>query len=469
MNITSFTKTNWIACATLAASSLLPTANIMADTAPTPEEQEAYAVGMLAYIYGYPMIVMEKSHLGMTATKTVDPTRFLAPQGVWASATQLAGPQMKNIQSTNNDTIYSWIWVDLSTEPFVYVKPATGDRFYTTQFVDAYTNNFAYVSSRTDGPAEKTVALVGPGWSGKLPAGIERLEAPTDKVFVILRLAVDGEADMANIKALQAKSEFKPLSNYLAKTDPKPAPAPTNPGYKGPLSDFEWIGDLIAKNRPPAEEAGLMGMFERIALSPDYGFQEDKLSDAQKKGLARAAKDGLAAIEAAAKNIGREVNGWQMPPVSDVFFGTDYMLRAVIAWQSVFQNTPIEAYYPALYTDATGAQLDGSSESYVLRFEKGNLPPVNAFWSITLYDLKNRLMVANSINRYSIGDRTKGLAYGSDGSLEIYIQKDDPGGKKSANWLPAPDAPFYLLMRTYLPKQAMLDGRYQPPAVKTAK
>ncbi|TPW28262.1 DUF1254 domain-containing protein [Martelella alba] len=448
----------------LAAAVLLVAADVSAQDAPSPEEQEAYSIGMQAFIYGYPMIVMEKSHLGMTATKTVDSSRFMAPQGVWASASELAGPDMKYIQSTNNDTIYSWIWADLSEEPYVFVKPATGDRFYTTQFVDAFTNNFAYVSTRTDGPGKKTVALVGPGFAGKLPDGIERLEAPTDKVFVILRYGVDGEADMPNIKALQDASTFMPLSNFVAGTKPSAAPAPAKPDYSGDLADFEWIGDLMAANRPPADEAGLMGMFRRIGLGPDHGFEEDKLSDEQKAGLARAARDGLAAIEAAAKGTGHEVNGWQMPPVSNVFFANDYMLRAVVAWQSVFQNTPDEAYYPALYTGSKGAQLDGSSNSYVLRFEKGDLPPVNAFWSITLYDLKDRLMVANPINRYSIGDRTKGLVTGADGSLEIYIQAGDPGGEKSANWLPAPKGPFYLLMRAYLPKKAMLDGRYHPPA-----
>lgn len=439
---------------------------LRAQGAPSPQEQEAYSIGMQAFIYGYPMIVAEKSHLGMTTTTTVDGIRFKAPQGVWAHATELAGPEMEDIQSTNNDTIYSWIWADLGKEPYVFVKPETGDRFYTTQFIDAFTNNFHYISLRTDGPAEKTVALVGPGWSGKLPAGIDRIEAPTNTVFVILRLGVDGKEDLPNIAALQARSNFKPLSNFLAGTEPGPAPPPRTPVYDGPLADFEWIGDLLAASRPPDSEAGLMGMFARIGLGPDHGFLEETLSENQKAGLARAATDGLAAIEAAATDIGREVNGWQLPPVSDKFFGTDYMLRAVIAWQSVFQNTPAEAYYPALFSDAAAAQLDGSSGSYVLRFEGDALPPVGAFWSVTLYDLERRLMVENPIDRYSIGDRTKGLVHGKDGSLEIHIQADDPGGERSANWLPAPKAPFYLLMRAYLPQPAMLDGRYELPPLR---
>lgn len=352
----------------------------LAQDAPSAQEQEAYAIGLQAYVYGFPMIVNETARTGMTATMEIDGVRFKAPRGVWAHATELAGPEMEDIQSTNNDTIYSWIWGDLSDEPYVYVKPDTGERFYTTQLIDGFTNNFAYVSQRTHGNGEQTIALVGPGWTGKLPAGIEVIKAPTNTFFAILRLAVDGETDMPNIRELQAASSFVPLSHYLAGTTPEIPEMEALPTYDGPLAAFEQIGDLLALSPPPAHEAGLKGMFTRIGLSPEYGFVADSLSEDQKSGLARAAVDGLAAIEAAAANIGREVNGWQLPPVADEFFGTDYMLRAVIAWQSVYQNTPIEAYYPALFTDADGDALDGSSGSYVLRFGEGGLPPVDAFW-----------------------------------------------------------------------------------------
>ena len=428
---------------------------------------DAYSIGVQAYIYGFPMIAAERARLGMTAVTEVDGVSGKAPQGIWGHGTQLAGPEMKDIQSTNNDTVYSWIWLDLEAEPYIFVKPETGERFYTTQFVDAFTNNFAYISTRTDGPAEKTVALVGPGWSGALPTGIERIEAPTDQVFVILRYGVSGDEDMPNIAALQAQSALKPLSHWRAGTEPEAGPPSQPPDYDGPLAAFEWIGDLLAENRPPANEAGLIGTFARIGLSPDHGFDASGLSEAEKAALGRAAEDGLAVIEAAVTDIGREVNGWQLPPVSDEFFGNDYMLRAVIGWQSVFQNTPAEAYYPALFNDADGVPLDGAEGRYVLRFEGDNLPPVDAFWSITLYDLENRLMVENEIKRYSIGDRTPGLVYDEDGSLEIMIQAEDPGGDASANWLPAPSAPFYLLMRAYLPQQAMLDGSYALPPVRT--
>lgn len=372
---------------------------------------------------------------------------------------------MEDIQSTNNDTIYSWIWGNLKEEPLIYVKPDTGDRFYTTQIIDAYSNNFAYVSQRTHGSPKQTVAIVGPGWAGKLPAGIEVIQSPTNTIFVILRLGVDGDADVPNTRKLQNASSLLPLSHHLAGTRPDTPEMETLPTYEGPLAAFAQIGDPMALNPPPTHEAGLLGMFSRIGLSADYGFVSADLSDEMKAALALSAKDGLAAIEAAATNIGNEVNGWQLPPIADEFFGTDYMLRAVIAWQSIFQQTPIEAYYPALYVDSDGKKLDGSKGSYTLRFEADNLPPVDAFWSISLYDLAKRLMVPNKISRYSIGDRTSGIAYDPDGSLEIHIQTDDPGGDQSSNWLPAPNEPFYLMFRAYQPQSKIISGRYEFPPV----
>jgi len=440
-----------------------------AQETPSPQENEAYAIGLTAFIYGYPMIVSEAARTGMTATAKIDGVRFKAPRGIWAHATELAGPEMEDIQSTNNDTIYSWIWADLAEEPYIYVKPDTGGRFYTTQIIDAFTNNFAYVSQRTHGNGEQTIALVGPDWTGKLPAGMEVIEAPTNTVFVIQRLGVDGEADMPEIRVLQSASSLLPLSHHLVGTIPAMPEPEEKATYQGPLAAFEQIGNLLALNHPPPYEAGLIGMFSRIGLSPDYGFVEKSLTDEQRAGLARAAADGMKAIEAAATSIGREVNGWQLPPVAEEFFGTDYMLRAVIAWQSVYQNTPVEAYYPALFNDSDGNALDGATGKYVLRFEGGALPRVDAFWSITLYDLERRLMVPNPIKRYSIGDRTDGIVFGEDGSLEITLQSEDPGGAASANWLPAPKAPFYLLMRAYRPQSAMLDGTYALPPVQKKK
>jgi hypothetical protein len=165
--------------------------------------------------------------------------------------------------------------------------------------------------------------------------------------------------------------------------------------------------------------------------------------------------------------MGSEVNGWQLAPVAAEYFGTDYLYRAAVGWQSMYVNDPAEAYYPGVYADHEGKPLDASKHRYVLRFEADDMPPVGAFWSTTMYDLEKRLMVANPIKRYSIGDRTAGLQYGDDGSLEIYIQHGSPGPEKESNWLPAPNAPFYMLMRLYLPSMEILNGQYEiPPVVR---
>ena len=198
----------------------------------------------------------------------------------------------------------------------------------------------------------------------------------------------------------------------------------------------------------------------------DHGLDPSTLDEPTRRVLERIVADGEDMIAAAAQGLGSEMNGWQLPPVATEYFGTDYLYRAAVGWQSMYVNDPIEAYYPPIYADLEGTQLDGSSGSYEIRFAADNMPPVGAFWSITLYDLEKRLMVDNDIERYSIGDRTPGLIRSDDGALTITIQHDVPDGDARANWLPAPAAPFYLLMRMYLPSMDLLNGRYEIPGIQ---
>jgi hypothetical protein len=209
-------------------------------------------------------------------------------------------------------------------------------------------------------------------------------------------------------------------------------------------------------------------LLKNIGLSIDHGFDPSALSDEEKKSLAQAVEDGEAMLAAKAASMGRNVNGWQLSPVLDEYFGTSYLFRAAIGYQAMFVNTPIEAYYPSVFEDADGKALDGSSGKYTITFPKGQTPPVGAFWSITMYDAKKRLMVENSLNRYKIGSADN-LKAASDGSTTLYIQADSPGKDKESNWLPAPKEPFYMLMRMYLPDIEVLNGQYEIPGVKKAK
>jgi hypothetical protein len=211
----------------------------------------------------------------------------------------------------------------------------------------------------------------------------------------------------------------------------------------------------------------MLGLLENIGLTVDHGFDPSGRSEAEKKSLAQAITDGEAMLAAKSAGMGTTVNGWQYAPVLDEYFGTDYMLRGAIGYQAMFENTPIEAYYPSVFVDTDGKTLDGSAANHTMTFAKGQTPPVGAFWSATMYDAKKRLMVANPINRYKIGSADD-LQADSDGSITIYIQADSPGKDKESNWLPAPEEPFYILFRMYLPDIEVLNGQYRLPGVERA-
>jgi hypothetical protein len=465
----------------LLASILFTTVTIAAQNkdALKPDEakaKQAYAIGVSAYIWGYPMVVGQKSRDAMTkgGDAPVTPEEFnrtgmlFAPVNQMANAWGVLGPKFSAIQSANSDTQYSVTWYDVSKEPYILHIPDTKGRFYTFQFADAWTNNFHYASTRTMGSQEQNYALVAPGWTGKLPANVIRIDSPTPTGFIPGRIFVASEKDVAAVNALQKQVTMTPLSSYGKKyTPPKVKVVPAKQ-YSGYLAFFEQLGDTLAMNGAPAADAGILGMFKNIGLTIDHGFDPSALSDGEKKSLAQAIVDGEAMLAAKAASMGRNVNGWQLSPVLDEYFGTSYLFRAAIGYQAMFVNTPIEAYYPSVFKDADGKALDGSSGKYAITFPKGQTPPVGAFWSITMYDAKKRLMVENSINRYKIGSADK-LKAAADGSTTLYIQADSPGKDKQSNWLPAPKEPFYMLMRMYLPNIEVLNGQYEIPGVVKVK
>jgi len=310
--------------------------------------------------------------------------------------------------------------------------------------------------------------LVAPGWKGQLPKGVVKVECPTPTGFIIGRWFVASEKDVAAVNEIQKQVTMTPLSSF-GKTyiPPKVRVVPAKT-YSGDLAFFEQLGDVIAINGVPDADAGLMGLFKNIGLSTDHGFDPSALSDAEKKQLVQAIKDGEQMLKAKSASMGKTVNGWQLSPVLTDYFGTDYLFRAAIGYQAMFVNTPIEAYYPGVFVDSDGNNLDGSKGKYTLTFAKGKTPPVGAFWSTTMYDQKKRLMVENSINRYKIGSADN-MAINKDGSITIYIQAESPGKKLESNWLPAPKAPFYMLFRMYQPDIEILNGQYDLPGVVLQK
>jgi hypothetical protein len=438
--------------------------------------KQAYSLGVQAYIWGYPMVVMQRSRDAMTkgGDAPVTPDVFnksgklFAPVNEVASAWGMLGPKFSAVQSGNSDTQYSVTWFDVAAEPYVLQIPDAKGRYYTYQFIDAWTNNFHYASTRTMGSQKQSYAIVAPGWKGALPADVIRVDTPTPTGFVIGRWFVADEKDVKAVNKIQEQVSMTPLSSWgKSYTPPKVKVVPAKK-YTGDLAFFEQLGDTLVVNGALPTDRGILGLLENIGLTTDGGFDPSGLSDAEKKSLAQAVTDGEAMLAAKSADMGKTVNGWQLSPVLREYFGTNYLFRAAIGYQAMFVNTPIEAYYPGAFKDADGKVLDGSSGKYTITFPKGKTPPVGAFWSVTLYDAKKRLMVENKLNRYKIGSADK-LTAEKDGSTVLYIQAESPGKDKEPNWLPAPKEPFYLLMRMYQPDIEVLNGQYEIPGVIAAK
>jgi hypothetical protein len=459
-------------CATAAVPKAAPAAMAPDDAV----AQQAYALGVSAYIWGYPMVVMQKSRDAMTTggDAPVTPAVFsssgklFAPVNQVASAWGMLGPKFSAVQSANSDTMYSVTWFDTAAEPYVLHIPKSNGRYYTYQFIDAWTDNFFYASTRTKGSQDQDYALVAPGWKGKLPDGVIRVDCPNPTGFVIGRWFVADQKDVAAVNIIQRKVTMTPLSSFGKSYTPPKVPVVPAEKYTGDLAFFEQLGDTLAINGASAADDGLLGLLKNIGLTEDHGFDPSALSDGEKKALAKAVVDGKAMLAAKSAAMGKNVNGWQLSPVLVEYFGTDYLFRAAIGYQAMFVNTPIEAYYPGVFKDTTGKTLDTSTGNYTLTFAKGKTPPVGAFWSTTLYDAKKRLMVANSLNRYKLGSADH-LKANADGSTTIYIQAESPGKDKESNWLPAPKEPFYMLFRMYQPDIEILNGQYELPGVVLVK
>jgi hypothetical protein len=433
-----------------------------AATAEQLREELAYSVGLQAYVYGFPVVEMYRVRYRHVWDPT-NPDR--TPVNRLRHARRLRDHTATAVVSPNNDTLYSSAWLDLAREPVVLHVPDAGRRYCSFQLIDAYTNNFAQLGKTSKGVEQGDFAIVGPGWKGALPEGVRRIDSPTNVVWLLGRTLVDGEEDLPAIRALQDRFALAPLSTWGKKeAPPEPGKEPPPPDRSDPLTFFAVLNNALHDNRPPAREAALMGLFGRIGIGPDKAFVPGGLDDATARGLRRAIQTGRQLI-AADLDAAPPVNGWRYPPRAVGRFGDDYLGRADVAAELLAALSVEDAVYPTAFTDAGGRPLDGARR-YVFRLEKGQTPPVDAFWSLTLYRMPERLFAANSLKRYALGDRSRGLKYGADGSLEIYIQRDSPGKDREANWLPAPDGPFCLTLRGFLPRKEMREGTWRAPAVK---
>jgi hypothetical protein len=439
-------------------------------------EDDALKLGVEAYIYGYPLVLMHVTRQVMTAVPRPDGKK--APVNQFVHAQEFPDYTFADVVSPNADTLYSFAWLDLRQEPIVLSVPDVGKRYYLMQMMDAWTNVFASPGSRTTGHRKGEFAIVGPRWTGKMPKGVKMIESSTSMVWLIGRTQTNGKDDYVAVHAIQKQYRLTPLSAWgKAFTPPDRVPFAARIDMETPPVDqvarmdattfFDRLNALMLNNPPALVDAAAMKRFAAIGIAPGKPFDLQSLDPVVAKGLERSVAAGQAKIVTEAKKPhGRNVNGWQILPDNTGKFGADYNWRAVVALIGLGANLPWDAIYPHATVDTQGQPLTGANR-YTIRFRKGQLPPVNGFWSITMYNAK-QAFVQNAIDRYAIGDRDK-LQFNNDGSLTLYVQHDSPGKDKESNWLPAPVDSFNLFMRLDWPKKEIVDGTWKMPPIEREK
>lgn len=435
-------------------------------------EQEAYETGLDAYLYLYPLVTMEITRAQMTNVEPgKPPTR--APMNTFGHLRAFPPANFKFVVRPNFDTLYSSAWLDLLREPLIVSVPDTAGRYYLLPVMDMWTDVFAVIGKRTTGTAAGDYALVAPTWQGRLPDGVERIDAPTPTVRIIGRTQTNGQKDYPAVWAVQDGFRVTPLSQWRGEArqsqptfDPTvdmTTPPPRQVAAMPPARFFSVGMELLRRQGPHLADQPLLARMKRIGLEYGSAFDFNAADPAVQRGLQRAASDALKLTAEKASSIGRQANGWQINTDTIGVYGTSYLKRAIVARALLGANLPEDAVYPATSVDGDGKPLDGTNR-YRIRFETGELPPVSAFWSITLYDGEG-YAVPNALDRFAIGDRD-GLALNADGSLDIVVSAADPGPERKSNWLPAPPGPFNLTMRLYGPARSVLDGSWLPPPVR---
>lgn len=435
---------------------------------PTPEQVRAIAKS--AYTYGFPMVDNYRVQYSYFADKAGPEYK-----GAWNQIHNVARvftPEDKAIQTPNSDTPYSFLGADLRAEPLVLSVPdVEPGRYYSLQFVDGYTYNIAYVGSRATGNGAGKYLLAGPNWHGATPPGVERvIRSSTELAFVLYRTQLFGPTDIDNVKKIQAGYQVTPLSAFLKQPPPPPAPAID---FVAPLSaqdertspKFFEILNFAMKFAPvQAAEEVMWKRFATIGIGPDGSFRADQLTPENRKAVADGMADAWAAFDTFKKDKfdTGEVTSAQLFGTATDLRG-NYLYRMAGAVLGIYGNTAAEAIYPSSANDSTGAPLTGAN-NYTLRFAPGQLPPVNAFWSVTMYAMPQSLLVANPINRYLINSAmVPTLIKDPDGGVTLNLQNKSPGPGREANWLPAPTGPFSVAMRLYWPKPEALDGTWKAP------
>lgn len=423
-----------------------------------------------AYIYGYPLVTMDVTRQVMTNTS--NPNDGHAPMGQFANMRAYPTPDFHEVTTPNADTLYSVAWIDLSKEPYVLHVPEMRNRYYLMPMLSGWTDVFASPGTRTTGTDAHDFLITGPNWKGKTPHGLTVYKSPTNMVWILGRTYSTGtKDDDATVHALQDQYKLTPLSFY-----DKPYTAPSgnvdsNIDMKTPVRDqvnhmdantfFHHLAMLLQANPPAKADASMVKKMAKLGITAGKDFDIKNATPEIAAALNASVQSAQDEINQYEQSTGKTVNGWHML-LNTGSYGTNYLQRAVVASYGLGANKPQDAIYAMSVTDSNGEKFNGNNK-YVLHFARGAKPPVKGFWSLTMYD-NDLFFTANTINRYNLNQRY--IRENLDGSTDLYIQHDSPGKDKEDNWLPSPSGDFVLMLRFYWPSDAIIDGKWAPPAVK---
>ncbi|WP_442114197.1 DUF1254 domain-containing protein [Pseudomonas sp. NUPR-001] len=448
-------------CLVLGHGAQAAPADLLLSTPATPDnvqkglQADGYSLAISAYNWGYPLVRMERVAREYTTVPSPKPkTSYRAELNQIGWATELASPAAKDMPTANNDTYYMSAVVNL-TEPYVLTVPDTHDRYYVVDVFNMWQELEHYIGRRTTGTKAGKFVLVPPGWKGSLPEDAKRLDVSTSKVWLWGRLHVKQGENAAPVLALQKQFNLVPLSGKPAKDSTLP-PLPTTGADE--LGFFTELAAALQHNPVKPADAALFAQFSRIGLT-EKSFDPGKLDPATRKGLTEGLKDAPYVAIASLASTSSIRSGWNWVTGLDSF-GYNYPLRAMVAGPYLGGQGEHEAMYPIRFTDSNNQPLVGSNRYEV---KLASAPPVGAFWSLTMYDASDKMLVDNELARYKVGTDTPGLTVAKDGSITMPISHAKPQGDNAANWLPAPQGGFYVILRLYQPSQAILSGEWVMP------
>jgi hypothetical protein len=443
------------------------------NSTPPATAEQASAIGVDAYVYFYPLLLMD-----ITRKQSINGTRTefgQGPMNAFANVPAYPPADFKGVVRSNFDTLYSIAWLDLTDGPVVVSAPDTGGRYYLLPMLDMWTDVFASPGWRTTGTQAGNFLITVPGWNGKVPDGVTRIDAPTPYIWIIGRTKTDGPSDYDAVHKIQAGYKITKLSQWGKAAEPVIAKHDSSVDMKTPPmvqvdsmpagAYFTYAAELLKLNPPHVTDQPIIAEMERIGIEPGRNFDISRIDPAVRKALEAAPAQAQALMKWKVPTLATVTNYWSMNTNTMGVYGNYYLKRAIVAQLGLGANLPEDAIYPLNLGDETGKPLNGASK-YTIHFAKGGTPPVRAFWSITLYDADG-FQVANVLNRFAVSSWMP-FHYNADGSLDLYFQADSPGSDKEANWLPAPKGAFNLTMRLYSPEADALTGRWNPPAVKRA-